>query len=243
MKVLAIGNSFSEDATHYLHSMAQAEGCPVKVVNLYIGGCPLSRHYANMNNDARAYAFCFNGQDTGIYVSIREALQSDEWDYVTLQQASYVSRDYATYQPYLAALSAYVTLHAPHARQVIHQTWAYEDGSDRLAAQGYASRGDMFRDVREAYQQAAQSIGASILPCGETLEQLAVRGAEGVHRDTFHAGYGLGRYALSAVWFEALTGNALSGRPFPLDEEVSPELLQIARQCAHEAVVEYGWGK
>ncbi len=45
MKVLAIGNSFSQDATRYLRKIAQASGEDMKVVNLYIGGCPLSRHF------------------------------------------------------------------------------------------------------------------------------------------------------------------------------------------------------
>ena len=41
MKVLAIGNSFSQDATRYLHQIAKANQFDLKVVNLYIGGCSL----------------------------------------------------------------------------------------------------------------------------------------------------------------------------------------------------------
>ena len=52
MKVLAIGNSFSNDAMRYLHGIAKADGVDMKTVNLFIGGCPLSRHYANIHNDA-----------------------------------------------------------------------------------------------------------------------------------------------------------------------------------------------
>lgn len=44
LKILAIGNSFSEDATRYLHQLANAAGIDTKIVNLYIGGCPLERH-------------------------------------------------------------------------------------------------------------------------------------------------------------------------------------------------------
>ena len=43
MKVLAIGNSFSNDAMRYLHGIAKADGVDMKTVNLFIGGCPLSR--------------------------------------------------------------------------------------------------------------------------------------------------------------------------------------------------------
>ena len=40
MKVLAIGNSFSNDAMRYLHGIAKADGVDMKTVNLFIGGCP-----------------------------------------------------------------------------------------------------------------------------------------------------------------------------------------------------------
>ena len=55
MNILAIGNSFSEDATRYLHNIARADGERINVVNLYIGGCTLDRHYRNMLSGARAY--------------------------------------------------------------------------------------------------------------------------------------------------------------------------------------------
>ena len=64
MKVLAIGNSFSNDAMRYLHGIAKADGVDMKTVNLFIGGCPLSRHYANIHNDAADYDFEFNGVRT-----------------------------------------------------------------------------------------------------------------------------------------------------------------------------------
>ena len=40
-KILVIGNSFGEDATHFLHDLALTRGINTKVVNLYIGGCSL----------------------------------------------------------------------------------------------------------------------------------------------------------------------------------------------------------
>ena len=37
VKILAIGNSFSQDATYYLQKIAMSDGIDAKVVNLYIG--------------------------------------------------------------------------------------------------------------------------------------------------------------------------------------------------------------
>ena len=47
MKLLAVGNSFSQDACTFLHQTAQAQGLDLEVTNLYIGGCSLEMHYQN----------------------------------------------------------------------------------------------------------------------------------------------------------------------------------------------------
>ena len=126
MNILAIGNSFSQDALRYLHNIAKSDNYDLTVVNLYIGGCPLSQHYKNMLEDNKTYLMEFNGQETLFYVSIKEALLSRDWDYISLQQVSNQSIDYETYQPYLIELSAYIKKYAPKAKQIIHQTWSYE---------------------------------------------------------------------------------------------------------------------
>ncbi|HOB20085.1 MAG TPA: DUF4886 domain-containing protein [Candidatus Atribacteria bacterium] len=240
MKVLAIGNSFSQDATRYLHQIALADGYDLKVVNLDIGGCSLERHHDNITYDRQDYSLEVNGHATGRYVSIREALLSDTWDFVTLQQVSHLSFDYSTYQPYLAVLSDYVRKYAPTARQLIHQTWAYEEGSEKLAGVGYRSQKDMFEDLKRAYDKAAQSIGARLIPCGEAMQRLSECGIGKVHRDGFHAGLGLARYMLGAVWYECLTGRSIENNSFrELDEYASGEELAIAKRCAHEAVMKY----
>lgn len=239
MKILSIGNSFSQDATRYLHQIAKVEGVDLKTVNLYIGGCTLATHYKNMNNDERAYVLQFNGQVTGFNVSIREALQNDEWDYITFQQASHKSVDYDTYQPYLNALSEYAKFHAPKAKQVMHQTWAYEDGSPRLCdMMGYSSRKDMFLDISKAYKKAAADIDAyGIIPAGKLLENLTANGIAKVHRDTYHASYGAGRYALALLWYGYLTGNNVADNKFcDLDEETSAEELAIVRRTVAEII-------
>ena len=61
IKILCIGNSFGSDCTRYLPGVARADGKDIKVVNLYIGGCSLYRHYRNMLSDAPEYNFEING--------------------------------------------------------------------------------------------------------------------------------------------------------------------------------------
>ena len=132
LKILAIGNSFSQDATRYIHEIAAHNGKNIKVVNLYIGGCPLRTHYVNSVDDRKNYSIEFNGVTTGFFASIKEALISDEWDIVTLQQSSNKSFKFETYQPYLDGLVEYIRRLAPKAKIAVHQTWAYEKNSDKL---------------------------------------------------------------------------------------------------------------
>ena len=105
MKILSIGNSFSTDAQRYLNRISRLNSCQIKSVNLYIGGCPLRRHYFNVLENEKAYDFQFNGESTGLLVSIKDALKSDAWDYVTLQQASTYSPIWESYEPYLETIA------------------------------------------------------------------------------------------------------------------------------------------
>ena len=61
-----------------------------------------------------------------------------------------------------------------------------------------------------------------------------------VHRDTFHASLGLGRYAIALAWYEMLTGNSTENNSFrDFDVPVSEEEVKIAKKAAHEAVLKY----
>ena len=75
MKILAIGNSFSEDASAYIHQMAEIAGYDVQIVNLYIGGCPLERHWQNVENNGY-YDYHRNGVKSARRMTIAEALDT-----------------------------------------------------------------------------------------------------------------------------------------------------------------------
>ena len=234
MNVLSIGNSFSQDAQRYLNRIARADGIKLNTFNLYIGGCSLYTHYKNMIGDNEAYLLEMNGESTGFKVSIKEALLTRDWDVVTLQQVSSQSPYYDTYQPYLNSLVALVKHCVPKAKIVLHQTWAYEKDSKRLTEElGYKKHEDMFKDIKKACSKAAKEIDADfIIPSGELFQKLLSSGIEKVHRDTYHASLGLGRYALGLLWYKALTKNDVSNNPFNnFDEEISQKDIETVKKC------------
>ena len=87
IKILAIGNSFSQDATRYIEDIAKSAGQELFVRNLYIGGCSLERHAENVRSGEEAYAYQKDAQMIEM-ISVTDALRREDWDYVTVQQVS-----------------------------------------------------------------------------------------------------------------------------------------------------------
>ena len=247
MKILSIGNSFSIDAHRYLKRLSEEAGIPLTTANLYIGGCPLELHFRNAMGDIPAYALDFNGDAIpGLKVSIKQALLWDSWDYVTLQQASHFSAKFETYEPYLSELAAYIRKYCPKTKLLIHQTWAYEEGSDRLKTVAkYDTAEQMLKDVVNAYGLAAKAVDAyGIIPSGEAMQEALRRGVARIHRDTFHADFAVGRTLLSEVWLTALSGRDLRGVEIPKICGMTDENeKRIIREVAYDLCVKYGWIK
>lgn len=233
MNVLMIGNSYTVDASRYLHRIARADGVQLTTVCLYIGGCPLERHFRNMHTEADTYELYINGEASGFFVSLKEALLNRSWDVITFQQASHFSINYASYQPYLDELMTYTKKLCPKAKHVIHQTWSDAADSRRLEPFGYADTKAMFADVEQAYATAMENTGADMLVCsGKLILTLYEKGLAPVWRDHGHVSYGIGRYALGLLWYRMLTGNDIMNNPFAdLDEPVSQEQIAVIKDC------------
>lgn len=230
MNILCIGNSFSKDAMRYLHQIARADGVTINAYNLYIGGCPLERHFRNMLSGERAYSLDVNGTDTNFPVSLKEALLNRSWDYISVQQASIDSMCFDSYEPYLSELCAYIRKFVPKAKLIVHQTWAYENGCEK---KNYATHNDMFKDISAAYEQAAKAINADlIVRSGLTLNTLMNNGISPVYRDGHHASWGVGRYALGLNWYKTLTGADITHNTFAdFDEDIPAETVAKIKEC------------
>lgn len=248
IKVLAIGNSFSEDATYYLHRIADADGVELKAVNLYIGGCTLERHRNNIVADAEEYIYEENGENTGRRVSVKQALEADKWDYIVTQQASHDSGIEQSYFPYLEQIAQYVKERAPQAELLLQQTWAYD--TDCLH-DGFRKYGNdqkiMYDALCKAYKKAARQIGVRLIPCGDAVQLLRTKlpfnyghGGMSVCRDGFHMNVIYGRYLLAAVWYGIITGNSVARNTYVPYTDLAPnaicdeEVLNVVKTVADE---------
>ena len=58
LRILAIGNSFSDDGTEYLPALLENLDIEnVEVARLYVGGCTLEQHVKFYDNNEAAYKF------------------------------------------------------------------------------------------------------------------------------------------------------------------------------------------
>ncbi|MBQ8605894.1 MAG: DUF4886 domain-containing protein [Clostridia bacterium] len=227
MNILAIGNSFSQDATRYLEDIARASGEKLSVASLYIGGCSLEKHFRNFYADNKTYELIWNGSNTGFFVTIKEALLSRAWDVVTLQQQSLQSADFETFEPYLSYLCKEIRTLCPKSKIYMYETWGYANATPKLETTKYSNHTEMYLDIKKSYKQASERIDADgIIPCGELINRLHAEKGLTVHRDGFHLSYGLGRYAAGLVWFKTLFGKMPSQISADrLDAEVSLQEL------------------
>ena len=91
----------------------------------------------------------------------------------------------------------------------------------------------MFKDIEAAYKKAAKVVSADIIiPSGELFQMLIKEGITHIHRDTFHASYGIGRYALGLLWYRSLTRNSVISNTFAdFDEEIEQDNIEIIKKC------------
>ena len=213
MKVLAIGNSFSQDATCYLEAIASSAGESLFVRNLYIGGCSLERHVNNFEtNQKDAYAYEKDAEALE-RISLPEALAKEEWDLVTIQQASAYSGIYGSYLPHLPILIDRILTVRPHARIVFHRTWAYERDSEKQSFVLYGSDTEkMHKAIMDVTERITQEYSLPVIPVGDAIMRAKCdplfdirEGGISLHRDGFHLSLDYGRYLAGLVWFRFLT--------------------------------------
>ena len=250
MKVLAIGNSFSQDATHYLHKIAASDGVEMKVVNLYIGGCSLEQHWKNIQADATAYSYELNGQSEERYVSISQALAEEEWDFIVTQQASHDSGWLDTYEPFLSKMAGYLKAQCRTAQILLHKTWAYEIDSTHDRFPRYNNnQQEMYERLSHAYETAAAQVGVPLIPCGDVIQRLRKEapfldeaGGLSLCRDGFHMHFLYGRYALAMTWYRTLTHRQVERISYvprtslAPGEEAQTDLLALIRGVVEDVV-------
>jgi hypothetical protein len=254
IKVLAIGNSFSQDMVYYLHDMAKSAGINVVVANLYNSGCSLERHweYATQNKKAYTYYKWESDQMTKSEgYTMKRALLDEKWDYITLQQSSAYSGLYSTFQPYLNNLATHLRENSRNkdVKLALNMTWAYskESTNDGFFYYHY-NQNTMYNAIVNSYMYALNESGINILiPCGTAIQNartnkyLNAIGKE-LTNDGYHLDTGVGRYIAgltvlgSIMKEEKLNLNLDHVKFVPDSKEISSKLISLSKKAVNSAI-------
>ena len=249
IKVLAIGNSFSQDAVEqYLYELAKAQGDSLVIGNAYIGGCSIERHYANLLGDSAAYDYRkVVGGVKAEYkkVTLKRIIRDEHWDLITLQQASQLSgipRSFALLPALKQEISKYTSsFQTPFAW---HMTWAYaEDFTSKNFKPYNYSQHKMYTAIVSTMQNILPAIGQPrVIPSGTAIQLARYRMGDTLNRDGFHLSLTVGRYIAACTWCEFLTGRIVDGNKYWPDT-ITEEEAQTCQLVAHEAMFMQQQGK
>lgn len=213
IRILAIGNSFSDDSMWYLYDMLRQAGySSVKLGNLYIGGCTLQTHAGHIASGAGAYTYRINTDgkwvDNQSFSSV-DAVLSDSWDFISMQQASGSSGKPQTYEPYLGTIITKVKELCPDAKLVWNMTWAYQGNSTHSDFAGYdKNQMTMYNAIVDAVDQRVKPYAeiVKIIPAGTAIQNLRTSlYGDTVTRDGYHLAYDSGRLTAALMWVKSLT--------------------------------------
>ena len=185
LKVLMVGNSFSICVGKNLPQIVKSvPGHSLELTSTYIGGCALDRHSKNLkkaeeNPSFKPYTVNVwtsgaGRKGRGFKASVNELLKKNQYDIITIQQASRFSWKYETYQPYAGELIDYIRKHQPKAEIVIQQTWAYRCDDPQLKPNlpgewGIDQTG-MYEGIRDSYRKLAEAYHFRVIPTGDAVQ-------------------------------------------------------------------------
>lgn len=255
LRVLAIGNSYTSDATRFVADLLKASGVSDTTYSVY----SLTYSAATLEH---WWTMCESGEEVELnYVAGHgmkhsrgpmSMLLAQDWDVITLQQYSGAAIKYSTFNPWLRYLISYIRARCtnPDVTLAWQMAWSYADG--------YASR---YRNLErwalivKAVKQMNETDGIDvIIPAGTAIQnarntELNTQGQ--LTRDGTHLDRCVGRYIAACSWVEALFGPVygitVAGNPFIPNVEPSateqypaqpmtPETAALAQRCAVAAV-------
>ena len=254
LKVLCIGNSYTNDTSNYAYDILKDLGIEnVTVARLYIANCKVQEHYANLmrseaeyeanppttedGNPVKRWRYTYTVNSTGKWETsynyyIKDALLEGDWDIITFQHTSsgVLDEDAVTV---LGQLADEVRKYCPDAVFHWNMTWSPQnENTDKQI---------------EKYEAIVESTKTNIVPDPDfafvspigTAIQNARSSSLGdtMNRDGSHLSYGMGRYTAALAYVGAITGLDISEVTWrPSEYTVSEKEYKIAIESAVNAL-------
>lgn len=244
LRVLAIGNSFSEDAVEQdLHSLAVLSGKELIVANLYYPACSLERHWNNLKDDRAEYRYRKIGTDGKVTTisncTMSIALRDESWDIITFQQGSAVSGVYSSYRFLGPLIKRVREMVGRRPKFLWHQTWAYAPESDHPGFAKYSKdQMRMYASILYCTRKVLADYPElkGLIPSGTAIQDARTSSlGNDLTRDGYHLDLVLGRYIASCTWYGVLFSRPFSIQTY-LPNGMTMEEGEICRWAASEAI-------
>lgn len=217
LKVLMIGNSFSQDTCYLSYQAAKAMGIEnVEISNLYIGAGSISDHIYRHKTGATAVfqTVSSSGKWTSENATLEEAVKSKNWDFIIFQQVSSLSGEACSFES-VNALIDIVEPMCPSARLAWNMTWAYQSDFDDSRFDRYErNQAKMYNAIISATKEKIVSNNKLeiIVPTGTVIQNVRTSYiGDTVTRDGYHLNETVGRQIAALALVHALTGVEIDG--------------------------------
>lgn len=246
IRILAIGNSFSEDAVEQeLYPLFKAVGQKVIIGDMFIAGCSLEKHWqmASGNSPYYSYRKIVNGETKRKENRVLSyALKDEEWDYISVQEGAghHGMKDYI--EPALTNLIGYLRENSanPDFKLIYHVPWC-ADSSSTATNFGFYNydQAYMYQCIVETTKWVMENhpeIDIMINSFDALQNARTTYIGDNFNRDGWHVTMDCGRYVLGCLWFEKIMGISVVGNPYR-HYAITPYATEALQTAAHEAAL------
>lgn len=220
LRLLHIGNSFTNDATSMLGDMVRKSGINTSNLCIY--------KYVRASGSFKTFTLCWNDMNkTTYYISkvvggidqdikdngdecsgyrLRYAIQNNKWDVIVIQQVSSYSNDFSLWEGrgeggYVKEMLDTLKKYQPKAKIGICITHAaYSQNKNTF---------ERFNEIAKAHKMFCAKYDVDfVIPYGTAVENIRQSSInttiKGFSRDGTHLAEGVGKYVASAAYFESV---------------------------------------
>ena len=249
VKILAVGNSLTSNATQYLWEIITSAGVPMENVvigRLFLPGCSIEWHWQNIVDDVADYDYSKNNAGNWVPYrdySVQKAIDDEEWDYIIVQETIASVQNTSAYRN-LGNLVDYLKIAEPEAELAWHLIWTYQAETE--------SQWCKFRTPAETLEHYGQIVGQylaqvknksqieHLIPAGTAVQNLRSSYiGDTITTDGIHVNEKHGMYITALTWYAALAGGDLDAITWVPTKY--PELandLPVIRQSVKDAMKE-----
>ena len=251
-KILALGNSYGQDAMMYMYDIMVANGVPpaeIKIANACRWGTGIDEHYrlASNNlvyNDANGGEYQIFGPGATFSVdrtkTLKDILESEPWDIVTMHNSPGGSGFPGEYsETYRAFLTDYIKEHCPNPDVKIawHMTWAF--GKNAANGTNWGGFGSEIAHYNGIITQVTNIIIPDarfdfVIPAGTAIQNargmydspITKQDGNNFSRDDAHLN-NMGMFLTALTWLKRIYGFDLSGFSSPYTASCSTDSTAV----------------